>query len=118
MTRTELEARDDVQAILTTLRGRADIGSAKLRPIDTPIGVVVVKTPSRGQAAVAMTQIHDDDPGIKSKAMTGLFQMCIVHPSPAEVAKALEEYPLALTEPSAMLEFRRLIGNAREAESK
>ncbi len=118
MTRTELESRDDVQAILATLRGRADIGSAKLRPIDTPIGVVVVKTPSRGQAAVAMTQIHDDDPGVKSKAMTGLFQMCIVHPSPAEVAKALEEYPLALTEPSAMLEFRRLIGNAREAESK
>ena len=118
MTRSELEARDDVQAILASIRGRADIGTAKLRPIDTPIGIVVVKTPTRGQAAVAMTQIHDDDPGVKSKAMTGLFQMCIVHPDSKSVAAALDEYPLALTEPSAMLEFRRLIGNAREAESK
>ena len=117
-TREQLEAREDVRAVLDALRSRADIGTAKLRPIDTAIGVVVVKTPSRGQAAVMMTQIHDDDPGVKSKAMTGLFQMCIVHPTPAEVVKGLDEYPLALTEPGAMLEFRRHIGNAREAEAK
>jgi hypothetical protein len=117
-TREQLEAREDVRAVLDGLRARPDIGTAKLRPIDTAIGVVIVKTPSRGQAAVMMTQIHDDDPGVKSKAMTGLFQMCIVHPAPAEVAKALDEYPLALTEPGAMLEFRRHIGNAREAEAK
>ncbi len=117
-TREQLEAREDVRAVLDGLRARPDNGTAKVRPIDTAIGFVIVRTPTRGQAAVMMTQIHDDDPGVKSKAMTGLFQMCIVHPAPAEVAKALDEYPLALTEPGAMLEFRRHIGNAREAEAK
>ncbi len=117
-TRESLEAREDIQATIAALRGNPALGSCKLRPIDTAIGVVIVKTPSRGQSAVMMTQIHDDDPAVKSKAMVGLFQMCIVHPPAAEVAKLLEEYPLALTEPGAMLEFRRITGNAREAEAK
>ena len=114
----QLEARDDVREMIAQLRARADLGTCKLVPIDTPLGVVVVKTPSRGQAAIAFTQMFDDDPGVKSKAMTGLFQMCIVHPAPAELAKLLDEFPFALTNTHAMGEFCIVTGNRRRDSAK
>lgn len=117
-TREELESRDDIRAALDALRGRADIGTGKLCPIDTVFGPVIVKKPSRGQAAVMMTQIHDEDPGVVSKAMIGLFQMCVVWPDRAAVDAGLDEFPLAFTELTAMREFRVWVGNARSASAK
>jgi hypothetical protein len=114
----ELETREDVQAIIGELRKRPDLGACKLRAIDTVIGVVVVKKPSRGQASVMMTQIHDEEPQVVSQAMTGLFQTLIVYPPAPQLAELLDDLPLALTEKEAMRDFRVWLGNARDASAK
>lgn len=118
MTRTELEAQPDVQAILATLKADPKLAGKRLRPIDTTIGLVVVQNPSRGQYNVSGAQIFDEDKGTAFKAMAGLFRMSVVYPPPTELAAKLEDMPGALDEPEAMREFRRHFGHCREVDAK
>lgn len=117
-TREELEAREDVKAILDGLRSNPKLAHKRLRPIDSTIGVIIVQNPSKGQWNVTRTQIWDDDKGVASKAMEGLLRGCIVYPEPAVLNAALEDMAGALDEPELMKEFRRHIGHLREAETK
>jgi hypothetical protein len=117
-TRHELEEREDVKAILVTLRADPKLAGKRLRPIETTIGVIVVQNPSRGQYNITGAQLLDEDKGAAFKAMAGLFRMSIVYPSAAELAAALEDMPAALDEPEAMKEFRRHIGHCREVDQK
>jgi len=117
-TREELEAREDVQAILAQLRTMSTIGACELRPIDTPIGLIVVKGASTGQWAIAKTQLFDPDPAVSSKAQSGLFRSLIVYPAPDVLTSALAKKPAALDGPGVGKEFQRHIGAIAEEEGK
>jgi hypothetical protein len=117
-TREELEAREDVKAILAELRTLPTVGSCELRAIETPVGLIVLKGASTGQWAIAKTQIFDPDPSVSSKAQSGLMRSLIVYPDAATLNAALAKKPAALDGPVVGKEFQRHIGAIAEEEGK
>jgi putative endopeptidase len=64
----------------------------RFRPVDTPAGVIILKSPSVAQWSMTMAIMWDDDKSIASKAMRGLVPSLVVYPGPDEVKKITSEW--------------------------
>lgn len=117
-TRAELEARDDVKEILAQVATDQRVSGRDLCPIQTPIGIVVVMNPTTGQWAIARSQIWDDDPAVKSKAIAGLFAALLVYPDGPTLTAAMKRRPAALDGASVMKQFNAFIGLVEAEEGK
>lgn len=100
------------------LKDDPKLADRRLRPIDTTIGLIIVRNARRGEYNVTGGQLLDEDKGAAFKAFSGLFRSCVVYPDATTLSARLEDMPGALDEPEAMKEFRRHIGHCREVDAK
>jgi hypothetical protein len=112
----ELVSDESVKALLAELQ--AKYPGKRLRPIDTAAGVIVCAHPSRAQYNFFKASIWSDDKNENAKAHEALLRACVVHPSAAEFALWLENYPGIDTDKDVVAELKILTGASKDAHAK
>src|SRR5271165_53051 len=88
----ELLEREDVQAAIVAAKASPAHAGKRFRPIDTPAGFVIIKSPSKAQWNMMRAIAWDDDKANSSKAMESLIMGILVHPDRGEIARISEDY--------------------------
>jgi len=116
-TQEEMLERDDVKAAMAEARATPNV-SKRLRVIETPAGIIIVKSASAAQWSLVITASLDDDKSVAARAMRGLILGTIVFPAKEKVAEMQADYVGLWENPAIVKEVRIHNGHASEAHAK
>lgn len=114
----ELLEQEEVKARLEEVRADPRNVGKRFRPVDTPAGLIILKSPSAPQWSITMAAMWDDDKGVASRAMRGLVQSLVVYPGPDEVKRISTEWAGIWDNKDLAKAARILAGHETDAHAK
>jgi hypothetical protein len=114
----ELLLREDVKEAMVVAKANPMATNKRLRPVDTPAGLIVIINPSKGQWNVFRTAVWDDDKSVASKSMEGLIKTLIVYPDAKTIAEWDADCAGLWDNKDLVLEVQRHARQAKEADAK